>query len=291
MNPPLNPAFQLGENRYGKTRVRLMKVTHHDTGNDLHEWNVRVLLKGDFETAHTEGDNSKILATDTMKNTVYFMARNSSANSMEDFAKELVDFLLGRNPQVSSAEVRIESTLWKRLTVDGKPHPDSFMRGSAELQTTSVQRSQDGPFEITSGLEDLVILKTANSAFEGYIKESLTTLKETSDRLFATALSANWRYDATDLDFDFNAERAKLREAMLATFANHVSKSVQQTLYAMAESALTAVPNASEIQLTMPNKHCLLVDLSRFGQENPNEVFVPTDEPSGYIEASIRRVK
>jgi len=283
----MNPAFQLAENRYGKARVRLMKVTRHAHGNDLHEWTVRVLLQGDFETAHTEGDNSKILATDTMKNTVYFMVRNSAATSMEEFAKELVDFLLGRNPQVSSAEVRIESTMWKRLTIDGKPHPDSFMRGSAELQTTSVERAQNGPFKIVSGLENLVIMKTANSAFEGYIKESLTTLKETSDRLFATALTANWRYASSDLDFD--AERAKLRDAMLRTFADHISKSVQQTLYAMAEAALTTVLEAGEIQLTMPNKHCLLVDLSRFGQDNPNQIFVPTDEPSGYIEASIRR--
>lgn len=284
----MNPSFQLAENRYGKTRVRLMKVTRHAHGNDLHEWNVRVLLKGDFETAHTEGDNSKILATDTMKNTVYFIARNSSATSMEEYAKELVDFLLGRNPQVSSAEVRVESTMWKRLMVDGKPHPDSFMRGSGEIQTTVVERAQGGAFAVTSGLENLVIMKTANSAFEGYIKDSLTTLKETSDRLFATALTATWDYTRFDLDFD--AERERLREAMLKTFANHVSRSVQQTLYAMAESSLTATPSVSEIQLTMPNKHCLPVDLSRFGQDNPNEIFVPTDEPSGYIEARVRRV-
>jgi urate oxidase len=280
-------SIQLAENRYGKTRVRLMKVTRHAHGNDLHEWNVRVLLKGDFETAHTEGDNSKILATDTMKNTVYFVARKSTATSMEEYAKELVDYLLSRNPQVSSAEVRIESTMWKRLTIDGKPHPDSFMRGSNEVQTTSVERVQGGVFEVTSGLENLVILKTANSAFEGYIKEPLTTLKETTDRLFATALTATWHYTGSALDF--GAVRAQIRESLLKTFANHVSKSVQQTLYAMAESALTAVSSIDEMQLTMPNKHCLLVDLSRFGLDNPNEIFVPTDEPSGYIEARIRR--
>jgi urate oxidase len=283
----MSSKFQLAENRYGKTRVRLVKVTRHAHGNDLLEWNVQVLLKGDFDSAHYEGDNSKILATDTMKNTVYSVARNSTATSMEDYAKELVDFLLGRNPQVSSAEVRVESVMWKRLTVDGKPHPDSFMRGSGELQTTSVERVQGGAFAITSGLENLVILKTANSAFEGYIKESLTTLKETSDRLFGTALAAAWTYTTSDLDFD--VERTKLREAMLKTFAGHRSKSVQQTLYAMAESALEAVPSVAEIELTMPNKHCLLVDLSRFGQDNPNEIFVPTDEPSGFIQALVKR--
>ena len=279
--------IELAENRYGKSRVRLMKVTRHDHGNDLSEWAVQVLLKGDFDSAHLHGDNSKILPTDTMKNTVYSIARSSKAQTMEDYAKELTDFLLSRNPQIESASVRVESTLWKRLTIDGKPHPDSFMRGSSELQVATVERAQNGTFQIASGLDHLVLLKTANSAFEGYIKDSLTTLPETKDRLFGTAISATWRYISPDLAFD--RIRLTLRETMLRTFANHDSKSVQQTLYAMAESALEKVSEIDEIEITMPNKHCLLVDLSRFGQDNPNEIFVPTDEPHGYIEARIRR--
>jgi urate oxidase len=279
--------IELAENRYGKSRVRLMKVTRHDHGHDLREWNVQVLLKGDFDTAHIHGDNSKILPTDTMKNTVYSIARSSNATTMEDYAKELADFLLGRNPQVESASICVESTMWKRLTIDGKPHPTAFMRGSGELQTTNVDRAQGGTFQILSGLDNLVLLKTANSAFEGYIKDSLTTLKETNDRLFGTAVSAEWRYTSADMDFD--AVRATIRETMLRTFANHDSKSVQQTLYAMAGSALEEVAEIDDIEITMPNKHCLLVDLSRFGQDNPNEIFVPTDEPHGYIEARVRR--
>jgi urate oxidase len=206
---------------------------------------------------------------------------------MEDYARELADFLLGRNPQVSSASIHVENTMWKRLSIDGKPHPSTFMRGSGELQTTMVERAQGGAFHILSGLDNLVVLKTANSAFEGYIKDSLTTLKETNDRIFGTAVSAEWHYTSSSLDF--NAVRATIRETMLRTFANHDSKSVQQTLYAMAESALEEVAEIDDIEVTMPNKHCLLVDLSRFGQDNPNEIFVPTDEPHGYIQARVRR--
>jgi urate oxidase len=279
--------IELAENRYGKSRVRLMKVVRGPKGNDLREWTVQVLLTGDFDSAHYEGDNSKILPTDTMKNTVYSVARKSSATSMEDYAKELIDFLLGRNAQVTSASVSIESTMWKRLMVDGKPHPTSFMRGSGEVQTTTVLREQSTAFQILSGFKDLVVMKTADSGFEGYIKDDLTTLKETSDRLFCTAVTANWHYTSTTLDFD--STRKSLREAMLQTFANHKSKSVQETLYEMGKSALEAVSETDQIDLIMPNKHCLLVDLSRFGQDNPNEIFVPTDEPAGHIEARVRR--
>ena len=279
--------IELAENRYGKSRVRLMKVVHGPLGNELREWTVQVLLTGDFDTTHYDGDNSKILPTDTMKNTVYSVAKHSSATSMEDYAKELVDFLLGSNPQVSSVSVAIEGHMWKRLTVAGKPHPASFIRGSGELATTTVSRAQGNEFAIASGLSNMVVMKTADSAFEGYIKDDLTTLKETSDRLFCTAVTAEWRYTSASLDFA--ATRTALREAMLAAFADHKSKSVQQTLYAMGKAALERIAAAGEINIVMPNKHCLLIDLARFGQENPNEIFVPTDEPAGHIEARVRR--
>src|ERR1035438_6177665 len=279
--------IELAENRYGKSRVRLMKVKRTPKGNELREWTVQVLLTGDFDTAHYDGDNSKILPTDTMKNTVYSVARTSSAIAMEDYAKELVNFLLGRNPQVSSVSVAIEGTMWKRLTVDGKPHPTAFMRGSGELQTATVSRGRTGGFDIHSGFKNLVIMKTADSAFEGYIQDELTTLKPTNDRLFCTAVSAEWHYTVDAIAFD--VMRSALRETMLKTFANHKSKSVQQTLYAMGKSGLERVAEVDQIDLIMPNKHCLRVDLSRFGQDNPNEIFVPTDEPAGHIEARVRR--
>ena len=289
---------KLHSNRYGKSRVRLMRLTKHFDHHDLDEWTVQILLTGDFNTAHTHGDNSKILPTDTMKNTVYFVARESKADSMECYAQELVDYILTRNPQVSSAEVVIESTLWKRLTVDGKPFPTAFMRGSDERQTTTVARAQNAPFTITAGLDRLTLLKTSNSAFAGYIKDSLTTLPETTDRLFGTALKAEWPYTpeaiasaaaSPENAIDFNKVRDHIRNVMITVFAKHDSLSVQQTLYAMAEAALDHTTLIDEIYLLMPNKHNLLIDLSRFGQENPNHIFVPTDEPHGTIEATIRR--
>ncbi|HWB33209.1 MAG TPA: urate oxidase [Acidobacteriaceae bacterium] len=279
--------IELGENRYGKSRVRLMKVVRGPAGNDLREWTVQVLLTGDFDSAHYDGDNSRILPTDTMKNTVYSVAKRSSAASMEDYAKDLVDFLLGRNPQVSSVTVSVEGHMWKRLTVDGKPHPTSFIRGSGEIATTVVSKPQGGKFALTSGLKNMVVMKTADSGFEGYIQDDLTTLKETSDRLFCTAVTAEWRYTTCKLNFE--AARIAMRDAMLATFAKHKSKSVQETLYAMGKAALERLEEADQVDIVMPNKHCLLVDLERFGQQNANEIFVPTDEPAGHIEARVRR--
>jgi urate oxidase len=278
---------KLAENRYGKSRVRLVRVRRRDGWHELSEWTIHVLLQGDFKSCFTDGDNSKILPTDTLKNTVYSLARNSSAAAIEDFGKELAAFLLARNPQVCAAEVGISETAWDHVVTQGNAQPATFQQSSRELQTTTVTDRRDGSPSIVSGLDDLVILKTAGSAFAGYLKDSLTTLQETRDRLFGTAVRASWTYSAANLSF--SVLRTTIRNLLLASFAEHQSESVQHTLYDMAEKVLGRVPEVKDIHLTMPNKHCLLVDLSRFGQDNPNEIYVPTDEPHGFIEAHVTR--
>ncbi len=279
--------IELGENCYGKARVRLLKVLRDEATHEVFDWTVQVLLRGDFDATFIEGDNSAVLPTDTMKNTVYSLARRSSSKTMEQFAMELVDFLLSRNRQVRSVEVEIKSDLWKRLNVAGTPHPSTFMHGSEERQTTRVERAQGGELAITSGFENLVLLKTANSGFEGFLRDDLTTLPDIADRLLGTAVRASWTYRSGASDFDHL--RRAVRDAMLTTFAGHNSCSVQQTLFAMGEAALGACAEIDAIDLILPNRHALLVDLSRFGQDNPNQIFVPTEEPHGYIEARVRR--
>ena len=277
----------LGENRYGKSRVRLVKVKRNADRHDFREWTLEILLKGDFESCFVDGDNRKILPTDTMKNTVYWLARNSSAKCMEEFGKELMTFLLERSPQILAGEVRLWEKAWEHLEVDGKPHPTTFRQASAEAQAAEVVQNRGGKFAMRSGFDNLVILKTAGSEFAGFIKDSLTTLPETSDRLFGTAVRARWGYSSDDVAFE--NVRSRIRDVLLRVFAGHASKSVQHTLYAMGEAVLHRVGEIDDIELTMPNIHCLLVDLSRFGQDNPNEIFVPTDEPHGYIEARVCR--
>ena len=278
---------QLAENRYGKSRVRLVRVNRQAAIHEFEEWSVEVLLRGDFQSCFAEGDNSKILPTDTMKNTVYSLARKSSATCIEELSKELIEHFLTHNPQVSAAEVSIQEKPWQHLNVAGKPHPTTFSQAGSEVQTTRVIRRRTQEFQIESGLSDLVLMKTAGSAFEGFVHDPLTTLPEASDRLFGTRLRASWTYPSHVIPFA--AVRNSIRESLLAAFASHQSKSVQHTLYAMAESALAAAPQISEITLTMPNQHCLLVDLSRFGQDNPNHIFMPIDEPHGTIEARVCR--
>jgi urate oxidase len=278
---------KLGENRYGKSRVRLSRITRHGDRHDFDEWTVKVLLEGDFETSFTEADNSKVLPTDTMKNTVYSLARALSADTIETFAMELGDYLIANNPQVSGACVEIEAKAWERMIVDDAPEPTTFKLGGPELQTVRAVRDRDREWSITSGVDGLVILKTTKSAFTGYIKDKLTTLKPASDRIFGTRATAKWEY--ANGSPSYAEVRARVIAAMLKEFAAHNSMSVQHTLFDIGKAALAAAPEIARITLTMPNLHHLLADLSPFGQDNPNHIFVPIDEPHGYIEATIER--
>src|SRR6266702_1174608 len=278
---------KLAENRYGKSRVRLSRITRHIDRHDFQEWSVRVLLHGDFESSFVDADNSKILRTDTMKNTVYSVARDSKAATIEEFAIELGDYLLTNNSQVSKASVDIEEKAWQRMIVDGAPEATTFKLGGSELHTVHAVREKSGVWAIASGVDGMVILKTTKSAFTSYIKDRLTTLKPATDRILGTSATAMWDYATTVRDY--SEARARIVAALMKEFAANNSMSVQQTLFDMGKAALGAAPEIARITLTMPNLHHLLADLSPFGQDNPNHIFVPIDEPHGYIEATIER--
>jgi urate oxidase len=276
----------LTKNQYGKSRVRLVKVERHGSRHELTDLNVDVQLTGDFTAAYDQGDNRKVLPTDTMKNTVYALARQQPIGEIEEFGVRLANHFISHNPQVKRARIRLSQTLWKRILVGGRPHDHSFLHCGDERRTAVVEQSENG-VKIKSGIRDLVVLKTTGSAFFGYLQDEFTTLKETTDRLFGTAVKAEWtwREDTPGYGACWQA----VRETILEVFATHASLGVQHTLHAMGEAILDRVHAVAEIHLAMPNRHCLLVDLSPFGMGNPNEVFLPIDEPHGLIEGTMRR--
>lgn len=267
---------------YGKTAVRLTYVDRTNARHEVRELNVNIFFEGEFAAPYLTGSNSSVLPTDTMKNTVYVLAKQLRWADIETFGRGITGHFLSRVPHLNQVTVRIEQVPWERIG----EHPAAFRQVGAERRTAEIIATRSGR-QFKSGMRDLQVLKTANSAFRGFMKDEWTTLGETDDRLFGTVVSADWTYSRVDIDF--NATFTQIREALLEKFASHQSLSVQQTLFAMAEAVLSDCPAVHEVHLTLPNKHCLLVDLGRFGIENPNQIFVPVDEPSGYIEARVTR--
>ncbi len=276
---------RLGNNRYGKAGIRLVKVERASERHELRDLTVAVALAGEFVDAHVTGDNARILPTDTMKNTVYALALDQLNGSIEEFGIVLGHHFLRAAP-ITSARIKLQEHLWRRIAVYGKEHEHSFVRAGQEVRTARVTVS-GSLVVVRAGIRGLNLLKSTRSGFVGYIKDSLTTLPETTDRIFATALNAEWRYEAGRHDYDalWRAARSAIEE----TFAEHGSLSVQHTLYAMGEAVLKRCAPVQRIRFALPNKHHLLVDLRRFGLENNNQIFVATREPYGLIEATIER--
>ena len=276
----------LGENAYGKNAVNLTKIIRHADHHELKQVSVNISLQGNFERAHKTGDNTKVLPTDTMKNTVYVLAKENYTSSIEDFGIFLARHFKENNPQVSQVEIEITEHLWSSIIADGIAHKYSYISNGNEKHTANILLSSNEPL-VTSGIKDLLILKTTDSAFKDYIKDEYTTLKETDDRILSTQCQVNWTYYS--LHLDFVALYKRIRESILMTFANHKSLSVQHTLYAMGEKVLQGNDSVKNISFIMPNKHHLLFNLEQFGIENNNEIFIATDEPYGYITGTVTR--
>ena len=280
--------IKLTKNAYGKNAVNLSKIIRHADRHEFRQISVNVSLQGDFETAHTIGDNSKILPTDTQKNTVYALAKEHFISSIEAFGLKLSSHFISNNPQVSKCTIEITEHLYSSLSFDGKQHPNAYISNGNEKHTTVIEQSGNN-ISVTSGIKDLLILKTTDSAFEHYIKDEYTTLKETSDRILATNCEASWKYNSHQLDFVSVYDN--VRNLLLKTFAHNKSLSVQHTLYDMGEAVLKQFSEVEEISFIMPNKHHILFNLEQFGMENKNEIFIATDEPFGYITGTVGREK
>jgi urate oxidase len=256
-----------------------------DRGSERHELRdltVGIALSGDLDAVHTEGDNANVVPTDTQKNTVFAFAKEAPVGSLEAFALRLGRHFVHEFEPIHRARVEIESAPWERIG----EHPHAFERGSAEMRVAVALCDREGEW-VLSGLRGLVVMKTTGSEFHGYIKDRYTTLKETRDRILATAVTARWRHAGAEADWD--ASFAAARGALLERFAGTHSLSLQQSLHAMASGVLEASPEVAEVRLSLPNRHHFVVDLSPFGLENPNEVFRVEDRPYGLIEAAILR--
>jgi urate oxidase len=273
-------AIVLGPNRYGKAETRLVHVLRDGDEHGLTDLNVSVALAGDLAATHLTGDNSGVLPTDTMKNTVYAFAREHGVGEPEAFGLLLARHFVAAGPQVHVARLTIEAYGWERLG------PHSFRRRGDHVRTAEVTVGPPGT-QVVSGLRDLVLLNSTASEFRGFPRDRYTTLAETGDRVLATAVDARWRH--VGADGDWAASFAGARDALVAGFVHTYSYSLQQTLLAMGTRVLECRPEVAEIRLALPNRHHYLVDLSPFGLDNPGAVFQAGDRPYGLIEGTVTR--
>lgn len=276
--------YVLGYNQYGKAETHVVRVFRDAEPHTLVDYNVSVALTGDFEAAHTDGDNSRVLTTDAVKNTVYGYAKEhgDAARTPEGFALALAAHFVDDVDQVATALVTVEAFPWRR----SHDHDHAFVKDNDYVRLATVRRGPSGS-TVVSGLRDLTVLKTTDSEFHGFYSERFTTLRPTTDRIMATAVTARWCHAGTDTDWD--ASFAAVKDAITLTFADAYSYVLQHTLFQMGRAVLDVAPGVLDVRFSCPNKHHFVVDLSPFGLENDCEVHHADDRPYGLIEATVKR--
>ena len=277
----------LTANTYGKGRVRVMRVHRDGEYNEVRELSVQLMLEGDFAGAYLSGDNRTSVATDTMKNICYIVARENLRACAEDYAAKLAERMLARYPQVSGVTVRTWETKWARAAHGGMPHPHSFTLDANGRPTVVLTANRTGPTTTVSGIAGFTFLKSTASGWEDFVQDEYTTLPDTNDRIAATAMDASWAWGGTPADHP--ATNARILETMLGVFATTYSKGVQDSLFRMGEAVLAAVPEVASVSMACPNKHYIPTNLDSFGLHADNSVFVCTDEPHGQIECTVAR--
>jgi urate oxidase len=274
---------ELGANRYGKQSIRLVRVIRGPVDR-VRDLTVDVALEGGFDGAYVAGDNSLVVATDTMKNTVYALATEHLGGAIEPFAATLARHFVEAEA-VERAAVAVREHAWDPLETKRGPAPDAFRRSGGMTRTSIAIATADGAV-VDSGVEDLIVMKTGRSAFSGFPRDEYTTLPEVRDRIMATKVTATWRHAIDPADWD--ARQTTLVDTLLATFADHDSESVQHSIWVMANAMLEAEPGIGEVTMRLPNLHHWIVDLTPFGQRS-GDIFVATEQPYGLIEATVRR--
>lgn len=278
--------IQLGENEYGISRVRLLRVVRQEGRHDIKELSVGVRFEGEFADAHAKGENRKILPPDTMKNTVYALARQYPVEAVEDFSLHLIDHFLTYNPQVTRVRVDIEESLWSRIAQGGKPHAFAFARAGGEKRTATLAGTRE-EVTVRAGIAHLIVLKTAKAGYERFLRDPYTTQREEREGILSTSVKAEWLYGGGEIEY--GPSWHGVRQTLLETFAEHESRSMQHTLHAMGEAVLGSFDQIREIHLALPHRLYTAVDLAPFGMDNPSEVYLPDDEPRGVVEATLRR--
>jgi urate oxidase len=277
----------LGPNRYGKSGIRLATVARDGDRHHFTDLDIEVVLEGDFTAAHVDGDNAAVLPTDTMRGTCFALARDG-IDSVDGFARRVADRLFVASPAVDRVTITIVSHPWERLEVDGRPHTHGFRPAAGGDRVITLVQARDKAPTITGAVRSMRVLKTTGSAFSDYLVDGYTTLPETRDRIMATTIEATW--GTTGPDVDHTTLAREVPDTFAAAFARHDdSESVQHTLHVMGSAVLDAYPDVTWIRFRMPNEHHNLVDLSPYGLDNPNVVFVVADRPFGLIEGTVTR--
>jgi urate oxidase len=205
-----------------------------------------MLLYGDaFWPTYTTGDNTGLIATDSMKNFIQRETMNFPGSDLEGYCRFLADKFLATYPQVEGVQVSAEeiSLGFARR---------SRLRGRAA--TARVEIKPGSVVEACSGLRDFKLLRLGGSAFHGFVRDQYTTLPDLMNRPLHMWLDLEWRY--TDADAASNEGRmvARVRDLVRSVFESFESGSIQQLIHRIGTKMLDENPTIAAVDLEANNR-------------------------------------
>ena len=280
--------LRIGASSHGESNLRMLRVVRRGDRHDARDLTVGCRFEGDFDAAFVEGQAPGLLPGEVLKRLVHATARSHGGGEIEQFGLALCERLLADHRQITRARFEIAEQPWARLEVGGKAQGQSFLRGTPERRWTAVS-SNGTQIAVASGIEHLTLMRTAGLAptRKGQPVSDASGVDDGLQRLLVATLSARWQYSSPDVTF--GPYRQGVRTAIVETFGCHARRSVQHTLYAIADVVLSSYEEIRDITFSLQERPYRPVDLFQADVENPDDLFVAVEEPVGVVEITVER--
>jgi urate oxidase/2-oxo-4-hydroxy-4-carboxy-5-ureidoimidazoline decarboxylase len=260
---------------YGKEAVSVYRT---DGVRTLFAAEVRLLVRGErLLSSYTEGDNSLVVATDSMKNFVHVHALGYDGSSLEDFLLLLGQRFLDHYGQADRVELGARDLPFSR---QGEA---AFQRTYGDRGVAELTLDRDGIVEERSGREGLHLVKLTGSSFAGFVRDEYTTLPESHDRPLFVHLDVHWRH----VDFPRRPAGEDVRDSVVETFAGFESASIQELVHEMGVRVLERFAEIGEVSFAAQNR---LWDTAQVSEEDERvRVYTDPRPPYGAVELTLRR--
>jgi urate oxidase/2-oxo-4-hydroxy-4-carboxy-5-ureidoimidazoline decarboxylase len=242
-------AFASGPKRnyYGKAAVVVYRLRRDGTPPPVFGASVTMLLYGDeFWATYTTGDNTGLVATDSMKNFIQRETANFTGSDLEAYAQFLAKKFLDKYPQTEGIQLTAEALPYQGNIALTPAGPE---RAFAQLELT-----RGGPVEMRSGIRGFRLLRTGGSAFRGFVRDEYTTLPDIANRPLHMWLDLDWIYTSTEAAFSAGSVTSQVNALVYEVFENFESGSIQQIIYQLGGRILAAQSAIAEVRLEANNR-------------------------------------
>jgi urate oxidase/2-oxo-4-hydroxy-4-carboxy-5-ureidoimidazoline decarboxylase len=213
---------------------------------------VLMLLYGEaFWPTYTSGDNTALIATDSMKNFIQRETMNFEGHDLEAYCRFLAAKFVDTYPQVEGIQVSADEIPYESIDGDAQL---AFSPAGPERARAQIELGRHGIIDVRSGVRGFRLLRLGGSAFKGFVRDEYTTLPDLQNRPLHMWLDLEWQYLTPEAAFSSGTVTRQVRRIVRDVFGTFESGSIQQVIYQMGTKMLAEIPAMSEVRLEANNR-------------------------------------